>query len=258
MELKDKVALITGGGRGIGRAIALAFAHQGASVAVAARTKEQIEKVAQEVQDLGVLSLAVVANVTDKESVLIMVETVIKKFGRIDLLVNNAGGAKSAPLLKTDEALWNEMLAVNLTATYLCTRAVLPGMLERKSGRVINIASTVGKTGGLYISAYSAAKHGVIGFTRCVALEVANQGITVNAICPGFVDTELTIHSIRNISQKTGMEESKALEVLANISPQKRLMTAEEVANVALFLAKPESWGINGQAINICGGTVMS
>lgn len=257
MKLKDKVALITGGGRGIGRAIALAFAREGACVAVAARTKEQLAKVAQEVQALGAPALAVVTDVTDKESVLAMVGAVIRKFGRVDILVNNAGSGKSAPLIKTDEALWNEMIAVNLTSTYLCTRAVLPGMLERKSGRVINIASTAGKSGGLYISAYSAAKHGVIGFTKSVALEVATQGITVNAICPGYVDTDLTAETVKNICRKTGLDESRALEIITNMSPQKRLMKPEEVANVALFLASDDSWGINGQAINICGGAVM-
>lgn len=257
-KLAGKVALITGGGRGIGRAIAVTFAHEGAHVAVAARTKAEVDRVAEEIQSDGGEALALTCDVTKREEVDRMVSNTLARFGRIDVLVNNAGTAKSAPLVKCTDELWNQIIGVNLTSTFLCTRAVIPGMIERGWGRVINIASTAAKVGGAYISAYSAAKHGVLGFTRSVAYEVATKGVTVNAICPGYVDTDLTRETIINIIKKTGRDEAFALEFLASTSPQKRLIVPDEVANIAVFLASDASFGINGQSVNICGGVVMS
>jgi 3-hydroxybutyrate dehydrogenase len=259
MKLENRLALITGGGRGIGRAIAIAFAREGAAIALAARTREQIEKVAQEVHDeFGVEAAAFPCDVAFPGDVERTFELTIKKFGRApDIMVNNAGIAETAPFVKTDEAMWQRHLAVNLTGTFHCTRAALPGMLVGGWGRIINIASIAGKTGAPYISAYAASKHGVLGLTRTLALEVAANGITVNAICPGYVDTEMTTRGVENIVTQTGITTDQAMEALKRMSPQNRMVTAEEVAAVALLLASDEGRGINGQAINVDGGTVL-
>jgi len=259
MKLKNRLALITGGGRGIGRAIAFAFAREGASVAVAARTREQIEKVANEIaKQVGTEALAVECDVAYSECVELALRGIKEKFGRgPDILVNNAGIVETAPFVKSDEAMWERQLGVNLGGTFRCTRATLPEMIERGWGRVINIASIAGKTGAPYISAYSASKHAVLGLTRSLALEVAAQGITVNAICPGYVDTEMTSRGIENIVAKTGTSADDALAALKKMSPQNRLITSEEVAALALLLASEEGRGINGQAINVDGGTVL-
>jgi NAD(P)-dependent dehydrogenase (short-subunit alcohol dehydrogenase family) len=259
MKLHGKLALITGGGRGIGRAIALAFAREGADVAVAARTEAQVRTVASTIQsECGVQAIPVVCDVSNTESVREAFARVGQEFGRApDILVNNAGIAVSAPFLKTDDELWQRHLAVNLSGTFYCARAALPAMLERGWGRVINVASIAGKIGGPYIAAYTASKHGVLGLTRSLALEVALKGITVNAICPGYVDTEMTMRGIENITARTGKSADEALELLKRMSPQNRLVTSEEVAAVALLLASEEGRGITGQAINVDGGTVM-
>jgi len=259
VKLSNKVAFITGGGRGIGRAIALAFAREGASVAVAARTREEIEKVADEIAErFSVEAFAVECDVAYSESVRRAFERVNEKFGcRPDILVNNAGIVETAPFIKTDEAMWQRHLTVNLTGTYHCTRVALPAMIEHGWGRIINIASIAGKTGAPYISAYAASKHGVLGLTRSLALELAAEGITVNAICPGYVDTEMTSRGIANIVEKTGKSADEALSAIKELSPQKRLITPEEVAAVALLLASEAGRGINGQAINVDGGTVL-
>ena len=247
--LNDKVALITGGGRGIGRAIALAFAKHGARVAVAARTREQVESVAQEI---GENAIALVCDVSSPESVAQMF-TQIKP----DILVNNAGIAESAMFLKTTDELWHRHLAINLNGTFYCTRAALPAMLIKRWGRVINIASIVAKIGAPYIAAYAASKHGVLGLTRSVALEVATSGVTVNAICPGYVETEMVARGVERITSRTGRSAKEALDTLKKMSPQNRLVTPEEVAALALLLASDEGRGINGQGINIDGGTVL-
>jgi NAD(P)-dependent dehydrogenase (short-subunit alcohol dehydrogenase family) len=259
MKLENRIALITGGGRGIGRAIAQAFAREGGQVALAARSAEQVEKVAEEItKETSVTALAVVCDVSDVDSVRLMFGAVRKAFGREpDILVNNAGIAESAPLTKTNDELWQRHLAINLSGTFYCTRAALPAMMQHSWGRVINIASIAGKIGAPYITAYSASKHGVLGLTRSVALEVAAKGITVNAICPGYVDTEMTSRGIENITAKTGQSADAALEAIKKMSPQNRLITSGEIAALALLLASEEGRGINGQAINIDGGTVL-
>src|SRR5882672_6846085 len=259
MKLQNRIALITGGGRGIGRAIALAFASEGSQVAVAARTLEQVEQVAREIADqFSTNPLAVVCDVSDVQSVERMFATVTEQFGRgPDIMVNNAGIAESAPITKTDDALWNRHIAINLSGTFYCTRAALPPMIERGWGRVINVASIAGKTGAPYIAAYSASKHGVIGITRSVALEVATKGITVNAICPGYVDTEMTTRGIENITKKTRLSADEAMDSIKKMSPQNRIIEPEEVAALALLLASEDGRGINGQAINVDGGSVL-
>jgi len=257
MKLENRIALITGGGRGIGRAITLAFAREGARVVLAARTGQQVEDAAAEIGNEEI-ALPVVCDVSDLASVELMFARVSVRFGRSpDILVNNAGIAESAPLVKTDDDLWQRHLAINLTGTFYCTRAAVPPMLEQGWGRVINIASIAGKTGAPYIAAYSASKHGVLGLTRSIALEVAAKGITVNAICPGYVDTDMTTRGIENVTAKTGRSADQALEAIKKMSPQNRLITVEEVAALALLLASDEGRGINGQAINVDGGTVL-
>ena len=257
--MKNRVALITGGGRGIGRAIALAFAKEGADVVLAARTMSQVESVAGEVKEaVGSSALTVVCDVSDLESVSRMFATVEKRFERgPDILVNNAGIAESATLVNTDDELWHRHLAVNLSGTFYCMRAALPSMLRSGWGRVINVASIAGKTGAPYIAAYSASKHGVLGLTRSVALEVAAKGITVNAICPGYVDTDMVTRAVENITAKTGHAVDEALDAIKKTSPQNRLIMPEEVATLALLLASEEGRGINGQAINVDGGSVL-
>ena len=259
MKLQNRIALITGGGRGIGRAIAQAFARENAQVAVAARTREQVERVGKELADeFQIETTAIACDVSDGESVLSMFAKVGERFGRgPDILVNNAGIAESAPLTRTDDELWRRLQGINLDGTFYCMRAALPEMMQRGWGRIINIASIAGKTGAPYIAAYSASKHGVLGLTRSVALEVASKGITVNAICPGYVDTDMTTRGIENISKKTSLTRDQALDSIKKMSPQNRLVTAEEVAALALLLASEDGRGINGQAINVDGGSVL-
>ena len=259
MKLQNKLAFITGGGRGIGRAIAHAFAGEGASVGVAARTMAQVEAVAKEVADqFGTGGLALKCDVQNTGWVNDAFEEFRAHFGRgPDIVVNNAGIAESQLFIKSDEPMWERHLNTNLGGTWRCTYAGLPEMIERGWGRIINIASIAGKTGAPYVSAYAASKHGVLGLTRSLALEVAAQGITVNAICPGYVDTEMTSRGIENIVAKTGKSAAEALATLKRMSPQNRMVTAEEVAALALLLASEDGRGINGQAINVDGGTVL-
>jgi 3-hydroxybutyrate dehydrogenase len=259
MKLKDRIALITGGGRGIGRAIALDFASEGASVAVAARTETQVQQVAEEIHtQFNRNAFSVTCDVSSSASVAQMFASVAAHFGRgPDILVNNAGIAESAPLIKTDDELWQRHLAINLSGTFYCTRAALPEMVRGGWGRIINIASIAAKQGAPYIAAYAASKHGVLGLTRTAALEVARNGITVNAICPGYVDTEMTTRGIENITRKTGISEAEAKHAIETMSPQQRMVTSEEVAALALLLASEDGRGITGQAINVDGGSVM-
>ena len=259
MKLKDRIVLITGGGRGIGRAIALEFAREGAAVVVAARSLDQVESVAREIEaQFSTKSQGLACDVSDPVSVEKMFEKAQEFFGRApDILVNNAGIAESAPLIKTTNDLWRRHLEINLNGTFYCTRAALPAMIERGWGRIINVASIAGKTGWPYVAAYSASKHGVLGLTRSVALEVAAKGITVNAICPGYVDTDMTTRGIENITKKTKLSADEAMESLKKMSPQNRIVTPEEVAALALLLASEDGRGINGQAINVDGGTLL-
>jgi 3-hydroxybutyrate dehydrogenase len=259
MLLKDRITLITGGGRGIGRAIAFAFAREGASIAIAARTAEQLSRVSKEIEkECQSEVMHTACDVSDLESVKRMFAGLEERFGRgADILVNNAGIAESAPLVKTEDEFWHRHLAINLTGTFYCTRAALPAMLERGWGRIVNIASIAGKTGAPYIAAYSASKHGVLGLTRSVALEVAARGITVNAICPGYVDTDMTTRAVETITARTNKSADEATDILKRMSPQNRLITPEEVASLALLLATDDGRGINGQAINVDGGSVL-
>jgi NAD(P)-dependent dehydrogenase (short-subunit alcohol dehydrogenase family) len=251
-------AVVTGAGRGIGCSIALALAQAGANVAVIARTNVEIEHLVAEIQAMGRQSLAVSCDVTDPDQVKQMATTLIEGLGGIDILVNNAGNAGSHKFLNHPDELWHRMLSINLTSVYYVTKAFVPTLIEQRGGRIINVASIASRVGGSYIAAYTASKHGVLGLTRALAVELLPYNITVNAICPGYVNTPMTDASVRNIVARTGMPESKAREALENTSPQKRLIEPEEVAAVAVFLAQDINKGITGQAINIDGGGVMS
>lgn len=261
MKLKGKVAVITGGGKGIGKAIALTFAREGASIVVMSRTKGDLDKVCEEAGAMGVGAIAVCGDVSRKEDVDKLVQRTLSRFDHIDILVNNAGISKRSSVLDSDEAVWKEVLDVNLYGTYLVTKSFLPAMLSRKSGRIINISSLSGKIGQAFNSAYCASKHGMIGFTRTVALEMGwlgAQEITVNAICPGFVDTEMFDNLIEFQARHWGESKEEVLENrMKTRTIQKRLLDPSEVADLALFLASDDAKGITGQAINIDGGLVM-
>ena len=258
MRFEGKVALVTGGGRGIGAAIARGLAKEGATVAVSARTDSQVNDVVDGIVAAGGRAQAFIADLSKPEEARALVGRVEAALGPIEFLINNAGVASSAPVARIPLEEWNRIFAINVTATFLCTQAALPGMMERKSGRVVNIASVAARFGARYIAAYAASKHAVLGFTRCVAAEAAESGVTANAVCPAFVDTEMVAESVERIVAKTGMPHDQAFETFQNHSPQKRLLTPAEVAHAVVVLCAHESRGINGQAIVIDGGGLLS
>jgi NAD(P)-dependent dehydrogenase (short-subunit alcohol dehydrogenase family) len=251
--LDGRAALVTGGGRGIGRAIALAFAGEGARVAIAARTRSEIEAVARE---CGEASVAIELDVTDPSACVRAVEECERRWGAVDVLVNNAGVGAGRKFLDIDDAAWRSTLDVDLTSAFGLTRAALPKMLERRSGTVISIASVAGKVGAAYAVDYTAAKHGLIGLMRALAVEYARSGVTFNCVCPGYVDTPMTQQTIANIVAKTGRSREDAVKPL--LTPQGRLVTPEEVAALCVFLASDAARGITGQALNVDGGAVQS
>ena len=248
---------MTGGGRGIGRAIALTLARAHARVAIASRTPDELASVAGEIRSVGGDAVVCVGDVSDPEACVALVATALRSLGRVDILVNAAGVAPSAPLAKTTTAEWRSALDTNLSGAFYLMREILPAMSAAGWGRIVNVASIAGKTGFPYIAAYAASKHGLLGLTRCAALETADRGVTVNAICPGYVDSPMTDASIARIVSKTGREPGEIRRRLEESSPQKRLYTPDEVAALALFLCGDGASGINGQALNIDGGSVL-
>lgn len=252
--LEGRHALVTGAGRGIGEAIAVRLVAEGARVTLLSRTQEQVETAAAR---LGDAAQALQADVTDAEEMRRAFERAAMSFGAIDILVNNAGQARSGLLHKAPDELWHAMLSVNLTGTYHGIRAALPGMLERRFGRIVNIASTSGLRGYPYVAAYCAAKHGVIGLTRALALEVAQRHVTVNAVCPGFTETALIEDAIANIRKVTGRSAEAAREALTRTNPQGRLIQPPEVAHAVAWLCLPGSESVTGQSIAVAGGEVM-
>ncbi len=244
--LTGRSVLITGGGTGVGADLARGFAGQGAAVVIAGRRAEPLEAVAQEAQNIRALQ----ADVTQEADV----QALFQAAGPVDIVIANAGAASSAPLTRTSLQDWNAMLAVNLTGVFLTLRQ---GLTQMSSwGRLISIASTAGLKGYPYVAPYVAGKHGVVGLTRALALEVARKDITVNALCPGFLDTEMTDRSVATIVEKTGMDSEAVRKTLAANNPQGRLIQPAEVTAAALWLCQPGSEGINGQAIPISGGEI--
>lgn len=254
MHLTGKLALVTGAGRGIGRAIALALAEAGADVALLSRTPAELEATAEAVRHLGRRALPIVADIADRQQV----DEAVRQAGPVAVLVNNAGVAPSCKFAETTDDMWHGSVATNLNGPFYLCRAILPHMLDAGWGRIINIASTAAKVGYKYNAAYVAAKHGLLGLTRALALEVAWRGVTVNAVCPGFVETDLTRRAVANIAARTGRPPDEARAALEAMSPQHRLMTADEVAWTVLFLTGEGARGINGQAIVIDGGGVQA
>ena len=246
-------AVVTGGGQGIGAAVARALAAEGAAVVVAARTTERIERVAVEIRVAGGKAWAVHCDVTEAASVADLAKAASGHVGPVDILINNAGVAHSAPVAKTRLEDWNRVLAVNATGTFLCTRAFISGMLERKRGAIVNVASVAGLMGGRYIAAYAAAKHAVIGLTQSVAAELEGTGVTCNAVCPAFVDTEMTQESVERVVTKTGKDPAAALSALLESASQRRLITPDEVAQAVLALADLRGQRANGTAVTIAG-----
>jgi NAD(P)-dependent dehydrogenase (short-subunit alcohol dehydrogenase family) len=243
---------VTGGGRGIGAAIARALAEHGATVTLMGRDRVRLESRARELA-----AQAVTVDIAEADSVAAAFARATSAAGPVHILVNNAGAAASAPFVRTELALWRQMLEVNLTGTYLCCKQVLPGMLDFGFGRVVNVASTAGLTGYPYVTAYCAAKHGVVGLTRALALETARRNVTVNAVCPGYTETDLLGDAIANIIRTTGKSEDEARAALLSRNPQRRLMQPEEVANAALWLCLPGAEAITGQAIAVAGGELL-
>ena len=252
-----KGAIVTGGGDGIGRAIAHALAGEGASVAIAEVDGDAAQRVAGEIADKGGTALGIPTDVGDPDSVGAMGEKLLEAFGKIDVLVNNAGAQYVAPAVDYPVSEWNKLINVILTGTFLCTQVALRSMIPRRQGRIINISSVYGRIGGKYKPAYTAAKHGVIGLTRSCAMDVAELGITVNAICPGVTKTKLVENQLDNLAESHGITREEVLDtVFLPEIPQKRLLDPREIADSVLFLSSDKAKAITGQAINVSAGWV--
>jgi NAD(P)-dependent dehydrogenase (short-subunit alcohol dehydrogenase family) len=253
-ELQGRHALVSGGGQGIGAAVARALVSQGACVTLLGRRLAPLQQQAAAAPET---MHAVAADVTDPDQLAAAFAAARERFGPITILVNNAGQAESAPIERTSLELWQRMLAVNLTGTMLAAQLAQPDMRAAAWGRIVNVASTAGLTGYAYVSAYCAAKHGVVGFTRALARELAKTGVTVNSVCPGYTETELLQDSIANVVAKTGRTEAQARAGFAASNPQGRLVQPDEVADAVRWLCGPGAAAITGQAIAVCGGELM-
>ena len=257
-ETNGKTVLVTGAARGIGKAIALAFAAERNRLVITGRTAVAIEKIAAEIRASGAEVLASPCDVTDKPQVTDLRHRIEKHFGTVQILVNNVGIAPAARFLDMSDNLWDEVMRVNVSAAYNCCKTFLPAMIDARWGRIINIASTVARIAYPGISAYATSKHAILGLTRALAMETARLGVTVNAVCPGYVNTELTRENARRLAAKRGESVDQALALMAASCPQRRLIEPEEVAYVTLALASDRAIGITGQAIQVDGGAVMA
>jgi 3-hydroxybutyrate dehydrogenase len=252
------VAFITGASRGIGKAIALAFAEEGADLMLLARQPALLEAVAEAAKAKGVRALAFSADITAAKDVEAAMEATERHFGRIDVLVNNAGIYRGARFMDYDLETWNQVMQVNINGTFICTQAALKRMLPRQSGKIVMVASTAGKYGSLYQAAYNASKHAVVGMTRCLGLETAKRGITVNAICPGFVETDMVEAVMPNMMKNFGIADRQEMtRALLQRVPMGRFLQPEEIAHLAVYLASSESDGMTGQALTISGGLIL-
>ena len=245
----DQHAVVTGGASGIGEAIADRLAETGMCITLMGRNQDRLSATAGRLK-----AASQQVDITDPDSVRQGFAAAVQANGPVTILVNNAGSAESSPFTKMDDELWDRMLAVNLTGTYLCTKAVADSMAKAGFGRIINIASTAAQKGYAYVSAYCAAKHGVLGMTRALALEMARKGVTVNAVCPGFTDTDLVSRSLDTIVESTGMSRKQALAELVKNNPQGRLIKPREIADTVMWLCGENSASITGQAIAVAGG----
>lgn len=251
-------AVVTGGGSGIGAAIAQALIADGARVTLMGRRLDRLQAQRDRLSVDGGPSVEMqVCDVADEASVRQAFAAAVKAAGPVDLLVNNAGQVETAPFAKTSLEAWRRLLDVNLTGSFLCSREVLPAMSERRFGRIVNVASTAALKGYAYVAAYCAAKHGVLGLTRALALETARKGVTVNAVCPGYTETDIVAGAIDTIVAKTGRTPEQARAELAAVNPQGRLVDPAEVAASVAWLARRDSGSITGQAIAVAGGEVM-
>lgn len=254
-SLIGRHALVTGAARGIGAEIARTLAAEGATLTLLGRDLDALQRVAATLAGQGHGIAA--ADVADAQAVQSAFALARAERGPVAILVNNAGAAESAPFLKTSVELWQRMLSVNLTGSFLCAQAALPDMLEAGWGRIVNIASTAGQKGYAYVAAYSAAKHGVIGLTRSLALEVARKGVTVNAVCPGYTDTDILRASVANVVGKTGRSEADALAEFSSVNPQRRIVQPAEVADAVRWLCGDGAASVTGQSVSVSGGEVM-
>jgi NAD(P)-dependent dehydrogenase (short-subunit alcohol dehydrogenase family) len=253
VDLKGKRAAVTGGGRGIGAAIARALSSGGAEVTLLGRNREVLEKAAAHLQESGLLARALQCDVSDESSV----NTAFQQIGPVDILVNNAGQAHAAPFERTRIEDWERVLRVNATGAFLCTHAALPSMLERRSGRIVNIASTAGLKGYTRMSAYVASKHALIGLTRSLALETAKSGVTVNAVCPSYTESDMTAEGIKSVSARLNINVDEARKMLVRQIPQGEMIKPEQVATAVIWLCSPEAASVTGIALPIAGGEVM-